>query len=269
MNCSAGSSFPELLCWHNELLCWRLPSTPRPMPPRSPAHLPSLPRPDPLTPPPRACAVVDTVWKPASTDGFPGLYCTSLPEQPFLPGSHTLLLTTQWRRCGAGRRWPHASGRALRPAATRPWLRPSSLAATQRSTRMPPRPRTSHTLTTLSSSSRLLPACFPPASLLPACFLFPPAVWRRWLPSTCRAAASAASAPPTAPAGPCWPRTAAGWWPARAGPASPLPSSPRTCRRRSRRRRRPRRGAGAACRCQTQTRAASRRRYASSCRMWR
>ncbi|EFN55568.1 hypothetical protein CHLNCDRAFT_134052 [Chlorella variabilis] len=50
-------------------------------------------------PPPRT--VVDTVWKPASTDGFPGLYCTSLPEQPFLPGSHTLLLTTQWRSLAA------------------------------------------------------------------------------------------------------------------------------------------------------------------------
>ena len=48
-------------------------------------------------------AVVDTVWNPATPEDFPGLYCTSLPEQPFLPGSHTLLLTTQWRRCGMRR----------------------------------------------------------------------------------------------------------------------------------------------------------------------
>lgn len=41
---------------------------------------------------------MDTVWNPASPDDFPGLYCTALPDQPFLPGGHTLLLTTQWRR---------------------------------------------------------------------------------------------------------------------------------------------------------------------------
>lgn len=48
--------------------------------------------------PPHLPAVVDTVWNPASPEEFPGLYCTALPDQPFLPGGHTLLLTTQWRR---------------------------------------------------------------------------------------------------------------------------------------------------------------------------
>ena len=42
--------------------------------------------------------MVDTVWNPATPDDFPGLYCTALPDQPFLPGGHTLLLTSQWRR---------------------------------------------------------------------------------------------------------------------------------------------------------------------------
>ncbi|KAL4858184.1 Acylamino-acid-releasing enzyme 1 [Chlorella vulgaris] len=51
--------------------------------------------------PPPVRTVVDTVWNPASPDAFPGLYSTSLPEQPFLPGSHTLLLTTQWRSLSA------------------------------------------------------------------------------------------------------------------------------------------------------------------------
>jgi hypothetical protein len=61
------------------------------------------PFPSPITAPPLpllpCIAVVDTVWNPTTPGDFPGLYCTSLPEQPFLPGSHTLLLTTQWRRC--------------------------------------------------------------------------------------------------------------------------------------------------------------------------
>lgn len=52
-----------------------------------------------MVPPPRT--VVDTVWNPASPEDFPGLYCASLPDQPFLPGSSTLVLTTQWRSLAA------------------------------------------------------------------------------------------------------------------------------------------------------------------------
>ncbi|KAL4436940.1 hypothetical protein ABPG75_004079 [Micractinium tetrahymenae] len=52
-----------------------------------------------MAPPSRT--VVDTVWNPASPDDFPGIYCGALPEQPFLPGGHTLLLTTQWRSLAA------------------------------------------------------------------------------------------------------------------------------------------------------------------------
>jgi acylaminoacyl-peptidase len=40
--------------------------------------------------------VVPVVPGPVASDQFPGLYCTSLTEQPFLDSS-TLVLTTQWR----------------------------------------------------------------------------------------------------------------------------------------------------------------------------
>ena len=44
-------------------------------------------------PPPRT--VVDVVWSPADADAFPGLYCSVLPDDPWV-GEGTLLLTSQW-----------------------------------------------------------------------------------------------------------------------------------------------------------------------------
>lgn len=47
-------------------------------------------------PSPTSRTLVDIVWTPSTPSDFPGLYCTMLPDQPFVNDS-TVLATTQWR----------------------------------------------------------------------------------------------------------------------------------------------------------------------------
>ncbi|GAB4823018.1 hypothetical protein N2152v2_010064 [Parachlorella kessleri] len=70
-----------------------------------------------VAPLPTPRTVVDPVWN-APGDEFPGLYCNTLPEQPFLPtgeGSEAgLVLTTQWRSLTAVVTVGLGSGRVTR-----------------------------------------------------------------------------------------------------------------------------------------------------------
>lgn len=63
-------------------------------------------------------ALVDTVWN-APGDEFPGLYCTVLPDQPFLSAAQQaqqglVLATTQWRSLSAVVAVDLASGKVTR-----------------------------------------------------------------------------------------------------------------------------------------------------------
>jgi acylaminoacyl-peptidase len=183
-------------------------------------------------PPPRT--VVDTVWNPASPDDFPGLYCTALPDQPFLPGAHTLLLTTQWRSLLAVVAVDLASGSVTRvtPANGASW----SLLANQ--------------------DGRWccgVQPCLAAASMKGprgGCVAV----------DFCR---------PAAPHFPCNFHLQAGCWPPRASPASPGRCLPLTFPPRSRQHPQRRLGAGPTCRCQTQTWPPTRLRCGSRCRSCR